>query len=84
MIIVSATLDFATEADRDRAVTELRDHALVPMHDPQGAEREFAAAATLVDRVAVVRLGIPDERHVVPFTWGRNDTSPPSLTPFIN
>lgn len=74
---------FADRLDRDDAVGELLDHAVVPIHDPRCAERVFEAAAGLVDRVSLVRLGLPEEKRVIPFTWGRNDTALAFAPPFI-
>ena len=50
-------------------------HAVAPIHDPLCAARSFDAAAGLIERVPVVRLGLPEERRVVPITWGRSDAA---------
>ena len=74
---------FADRLERDAAVEEVLTHALAPIHDPLCADRCFEAAAGIIDRVPVVRLGMPDEKRVVPFTWGRNYTALAFVPPFV-
>lgn len=73
---------FADRLDRDDAVTELMEHALAPIHDPLCAARCFDAAAAIVDRVPVVRLGLPEAKRVVSYTWGRSEKELAFAPPF--
>jgi hypothetical protein len=59
-------------------------HAVAPIHDPLCADRCFDAAVGIADQIPVVRLGLPEEKRVVPFTWGRSDTALAFAPPFIS
>jgi len=75
---------FADRLSPDDAVNEVLAQALVPIHDPMCADRCFDAAAGITSRLPVVRLGLPEEKRVVPFTWGRTDTEVAFAPPFVN
>ncbi len=75
---------FADRLDRDASVAELMQHAVAPIHDPLCADRCFDAAVGIADQIPVVRLGLPEEKRVVPFTWGRSDTALAFAPPFIS
>ena len=75
---------FADRLDRDDSVSELLSHSFAPIHDERCAERLFDAAADTVGHVPVLRLGLPEEKRVVPFTWGRSDAALAFAPPFIS
>jgi hypothetical protein len=81
--IRAARAVFADRLDSDGALEEVLAHALAPIHDPYCADRCFEAAAGIIERVPVLRLGLPEEKRVVPFTWGRSDTALAFAPPFV-
>jgi hypothetical protein len=81
--IQTAHAVFADRLDRDSALGELLDHAFAPIHDPRCAEVLFDAAAGLVDELPLLRLGLPEEKRVIPFTWGRSDAAVAFAPPFV-
>lgn len=83
-VIRPARAVFADRLDADDAVSELLDHTLAPIHDPLCADRCFEAAVGLAERVPVVRLGLPEEKRVLPLTWGRTDAALSFTPPFVN
>ena len=74
---------FADRLGPDDAICELLESTFAPIHDPLCADRSFGAAADIIDRVPVVRLGLPDQEQVVPFTWGRAGAALAFAPPFV-
>jgi hypothetical protein len=63
-----------TLGDDDAAQTILA-NAFAPVHDPDGVARSGALAERIARCVPVVRLGMPAEERVVPFTWGQSEAA---------
>ena len=74
---------FADRLDADASVTELLEHAFAPVHDDRCADRLFDAAAAITRHAPVLRLGLPEENRVVPFTWGRSEAALAFSPPFV-
>jgi hypothetical protein len=62
---------YADPLPAEDATTELLQYVYAPVHDPDRAESLMLAAAQLAERVPVMRLGMPEEKRVVPFAWGQ-------------
>ena len=61
----------AERPDRDAAITDLLAHAVAPIHDDRCADRLFDVAAELVERIPVLRVGLPEERRTLGLGWVR-------------
>jgi hypothetical protein len=83
-VIQPARAVFADRLDLDDSISELLVHAFAPIHDDRCAERLFDAAADAVSHVPVLRLGLPEEKRVVPFTWGTSEASLAFAPPFVS
>jgi len=62
---------YADPLPAEDATTELLQYVYAPVHDPDRAESLMLAAAQLAEQVPVMRLGMPEEKRVVPFAWGQ-------------
>ena len=73
-------LDSAQEARleplaADEAVEAILCRACAPIHAPELTEKILTTASVLASRVPVTRMGLPQERPVVPFAWGCPETA---------
>jgi len=75
---------FADRLDRDDAVTELMEQAVAPIHDPLCAGRCFDAAAAIIERVPVVRLGLPQGERAPLAVGSACETELAFSPPFIS
>jgi hypothetical protein len=82
-VVQSADFAGADRLDCDAGASELLSHALAPVHDPDCAERLLMAAARLAEQVAVLRLNLPAEGHVVPFSWGQRHAAMAFTSPLV-
>jgi hypothetical protein len=82
-VVQSAELAGADRLDRDTAACELLSHTLAPVHDPECAERLLLSAARVVEQVAVLRLNLPAEAEVVPFSWGQRHAALAFTAPLV-
>jgi hypothetical protein len=81
--IESSRAVFAERLDEAAAASEILAHAFAPVHDPEGVDRLGTIALVLSRRVPVLRLGLPEERRVVPFTWGQRQAALAFSPPFL-
>lgn len=70
-LVTRAETVFAQPVDGEAVVSELLHHAVAPVHAPDMADRLMSGAAAVARSVPMLRLGVPEERRVVPFAWGR-------------
>jgi len=75
---------FASRVVGDGAVTQLLSHVLAPVHDPQSASALLETASRVAALVPLLRLGLPAERRVVPFTWGQRHAALAFAPPFVS
>ena len=69
MIIISATLDFETEADRDKAVSLTKDIQMATRTEEEGCISYcFAADPAVANRIQVYELWKDEESLVAHFT----------------
>ena len=73
-------LDSAQEAQMEALVAEEAVEAILcracaPIHAPELTEKILTTASLLASCVPVTRLGLPQERPVVPFAWGCPETA---------
>lgn len=66
---------FTEPLAEEDAVGAILANAFAPVHDPEGASRSAELAEKLARSVPVVRLGMPSEERIVPFTWGQNEAA---------
>lgn len=66
---------FAAPIDRDEAVQELLQHACAPVHAPDMADQMMRSASVIGRAAPMLRIGVPEERRVVPFDWGRREAA---------
>jgi hypothetical protein len=66
---------FAERLETETACAELLEHAYAPVHDPDGAFRLMGIAQFIVDRVPLLKLGLPEEPRVVSFGWGQRQAA---------
>ncbi len=81
--IEGASAVFAEPLDVHDAGAMLLAHVFAPVHDARGAQRAAVVAEEVARRVPVLRLGLPSERGVVPFTWGHRQAALGFAPPFL-
>jgi hypothetical protein len=83
-VIHPARAVYAERLRGAEAMAELLPFVLAPVHDPEGAQRFAAVAERMSHLVPVVRLGLPAEKRVVPFTWGHRQAALAFAPPFVS
>lgn len=83
-LIEPATAVYTQTLDPDEAAEEILDHVFAPLHDPESTSRMAENALKLAASVPVLRLGLPEEDRVVPFTWGRRRAALAFAPPYPN
>jgi hypothetical protein len=74
-VIEPARALFAERQDDCDAIQALLAHALAPVHDPACADWLLEGARRVTSQVPVLRLGLPEEKRVLPFTWGGSEAA---------
>jgi len=74
---------FASRVVGDSAVSQLLSHVLAPVHDADSATSMLETASRVATLVPLLRLGLPEERRVVPFTWGQRHAALAFAPPFV-
>ena len=73
---------FTEPLGENEAAEMILANALAPVHDAEGASRSGALAERIALGVPVVRLGMPAEERIVPFTWGQSEAALAFAPPF--
>ena len=66
------------------ACSELLARCFAPLHDPLFADQLCESAHGIAECIQVIRLGMPNEGRVVPFTWGRREAALAFSPPFLS
>ena len=66
---------YAERLANESAAGELLQHVYAPVHDPECTERLMEAASGVARLVPVMKLVLPEEDRVVPFTWGQRQAA---------
>ncbi len=66
---------FASPIDSEDAIQELLQHACAPVHAPDMADLLMRSASAIGRAAPMLRIGVPEERRVVPFDWGRREAA---------
>lgn len=66
---------FAAPIAADDAIHELLQHACAPVHAPDMADLMMRSASLIGRAAPMLRIGVPEERRVVPFDWGRREAA---------
>jgi len=66
---------FAERLRVESACAELLHHVYAPVHDPESALPLMEIARSVVARVPLLKLGLPEERRVIPFGWGQREAA---------
>lgn len=75
---------FAERLEEEAAHAALLAYAFAPVHDPDGALRLAPVAEQIARSVPVLRLGLPSQERVVPFTWGQRQAALAFAPPFVH